>query len=102
MNELLEYIKDKEVVLVNEQNVFDYETCVYDYHDKTFGLCNSAFHSSPTPIPNIVKCFWKSRNIQICSSLYSAPEKWLQDNEYVRYIAVKKVRNKTKKKANNE
>lgn len=90
MNEKIEYIKDKEVVTVNEKGLFVYETQIFVYYDNFFSLANSEYNTSEFPLFNLVKSFWKTPNIQICSNLYSAPEKWLQDNDYVRYIFKKK------------
>ena len=98
MNEKIEYIKDDEIVLINEDGLFVYETNVFVHHLNLFGLANSAFHTSSTPIDGIVKSFWKSPYIQICSSLYSAPERWLIDNQYKRYIETKKVSKKKSSK----
>lgn len=90
MNEKIEYIKDKEVVTINEKGLFVYETQVFVYYDNFFSLTNSEYNTSEFPISNLVKSFWKTPNIQICSNLCSAPEKWLQDNDYIRYIFKKK------------
>ena len=98
MNEKIEYIKDDEVVLINEDGLFVYETNVFVYYPKLFGLANSSIHTSTKPIEGIVKSFWKSPYIQICSSLYSAPERWLIDNQYKRYIETKKVSKKKSSK----
>lgn len=95
-----EFIKDGEVVLVNDKGLFIYETNVYAYHKRFFALCNSAQYSSKVAIEGVVKSFWKTSHIQICSSLFSAPEQWLRDNEYNRYTnpeGVKKKKIKTEK-----
>lgn len=97
----IEYSKNGEIIISNNQSVFVYETCIYVYHNNLFGLVNSELHTSSNPIPGIVSSYWKTRNIQICCSLYSAPEKWLQDNGYKRYVFNKKKRKKKNEQKNN-
>jgi len=86
MNDVIEYIKAGEVVLVNPAKTFIYETCVYAYYHGLFALVNSQQYSSPEALIGVVPSFWKTRHIQICSTLYAAPEKWLRENQFTRYI----------------
>ncbi len=90
------YTKDKEFVLVNKENLFVYESSIYLYYKNYFSLCNQKYFSSVKFIEGIVNTFRKTKHIQMCSELFSAPEQWLIDNNYIRYIKpekIKRVRN---------
>jgi hypothetical protein len=90
------YTKNGEFVLVNKENLFVYESSVYLHHKNYFSLCNQTYFISSTFIEGIVSSFRRTKHIQICSELFSAPEQWLIDNEYTRYIKpekIKRVRN---------
>lgn len=89
------YTKDKEFVLVDKSNLFIYETSVYLFHKDYYSLCNQAYNSSPKFIEGVVSSFWKNKHIQICSELFAAPEQWLIDNEYTRYIKPEKIKRVT-------
>ena len=95
------YVKDKQTVLVDTS--FIYETCVYLYHKGYFSLINSKFYSSPKEINGVVESFFIKKNVEICSELFAAPEQWLIDNQFTRYVKptkMKKVTNKVKNKGN--
>lgn len=106
MTKPIEYIytKDKEFVLVNKENLFVYESSVYLYHKNYFSLCNQTYFSSTKFIEGVVSTFRKTKHIQMCSELFSAPEQWLIDNEYTVYTKpekIKRIRN-VKVKVNDE
>lgn len=79
-------------MLVDESNRFIYETSVYLYHKNYFSLCNKKYFSSSKYIEGVVSSFFKTKNIQICSELYAAPEQWLIDNEFTRYVKPEKIK----------
>jgi hypothetical protein len=81
-----------ETVLVEDSNTFVYETSVYLYHKNYFSLCNKKYFSSPKYIEGVIGSFFKTKNIQICSELYAAPEHWLIDNEFTRYVKPEKIK----------
>jgi hypothetical protein len=88
------YIKDKQIILVDLDNVFVYEVTKFCYYDKYFALSGKKYFESIKEIQGVVGSFFKTPNLQICCELFSAPEKWLKENgfqEYHRPIKVKKV-----------
>lgn len=96
------YIKNGHSVLVSSNNLFVYETSVYAYHKRYCSLCNSGYFSSSQEIQGVVDSFFKTPHIQLCTELFSAPEQWLIDNEYIVYSKPTKiVKNKNIKKADN-
>lgn len=92
------YIKDKQTVLVDISDCFVYETSMYLYYNKYFSLINKKYFSSKNEINGVVGSFWKNNNIQICSELFSAPETWLINNNFTRYIKIKKDKTVINKK----
>lgn len=94
------YTRNDQVVYVDPSNLFVYETSVYVYHKNYFSLCKQDYYSCPNEIPGVVGSFFKTPYIQICSELFSAPEQWLIDNKFNRYIKpkkIKKIETKTEK-----
>lgn len=85
-----EYIKKQELIVSNNLSIFIYEVSVYIHFKNLFFLANSKMYSSKVPITNIVQDYWKNKHIQICCNLYSAPEKWLLENDYKEYVYLKK------------
>ena len=94
MEKLTEYVytKNGEFVLINKENLFVYECSVYLYYKNYFSLCNQKYFSSSKFIEGIVPSFKRTKHIQMCSELFSAPEQWLIDNEYTRYIKQEKIK----------
>lgn len=94
-----QYIKNGEVVFANPDNVFIYETNVYSYYSNLFCLSNSTQYKSAIPIEKVVRSFWKTPHIQICTDLFAAPERWLRDNGYslVKEKPKKQRKNKNEK-----
>lgn len=95
------YIKNGQSVMVDSSNLFVYETSVYLYYKRYFSLINKKYFSSIKEIDGVVGSFWKSKHIQICSELFSAPEKWLIDNGYILYQNLKDEKNKKLKNKKN-
>ena len=91
------YIKNGQTVIVDTENLFVYETDVYLYHKGYFSLIKSKYYSSPVEIKNVVGSFWKNKHTQICSELFSAPEKWLIDNGYMLYQKPEKIKRQKSK-----
>lgn len=103
LEEKVIYIKDNQTVLVDSDNLFTYESCTYLYHKNYFSICNSKYFSSPKEIEGVVSSFWKNSHMEICSELFSAPEQWLIENNYIRYIKTKPdKKTKTKKIESND
>ena len=95
------YVRDKEFVFTDTS--FIYETCVYLYHPGYFSLISSKYYSSSKEIKGVVESFFIKKNIEICSELYAAPEQWLIDNQFIRYIKpekIKKITNNVKIQGN--
>jgi hypothetical protein len=91
------YIKDKQTIQVDTENRFVYETSVYLFYKNYFSLCNQKYFSSKVEIKGVIGSFFKTRHIQLCTELIAAPEQWLLDNGFVKYIPEEKVK-KTKVK----
>ena len=103
IEENVTYVKDDQVVLVDSSNLFVYESCTYLHHKNYFSLCNKKYFSSPKQIEGVVSSFWKNSHTQICSELFSAPEQWLIENNFIRYIKTKPDKKvKIKKVENND
>lgn len=86
------YVKGGQTVIADPSNSFVYETSVYLVNKGYYSLCNKKYFSSKNYIEGVVSSFNKTRHIQICSELFSAPEQWLIDNEFIRYIKPEKVK----------
>lgn len=95
------YIKEGLVILASPSNLFVYETCVYAYYKNMSWLAKREYYTSNKVIEGVVDSFYISKNIQICSELYSAPLKWLTDNKFIKYEKTKKIKEiKPKTKGN--
>jgi len=95
--ESIVYIKGKQTVILNTNNLFVYESCVYTHYDNYFALSNKKYFTSKTEIEKIKESFFKTKHIQICNELYSAPEKWLIDNGFIVYVKQLKLIKKNDK-----
>ena len=92
--ENITYVKNGIAVLA--YSTFVYVSEVYVFYNKYFSLINKQYYKSSTEIEGVVGIFWKNKNTQICSELYAAPKKWLEDNEYKLYekpIKITKTKN---------
>ena len=98
MSNLKQYVKNKEVVFMNNDNKFIYETNVYSYYNNFFCLSKSVQYISSKEIKNIVRSFWKTPHIQICTDLFCAPKWWLIENGYTLYTDIKNKKNKKNEK----
>lgn len=92
------YIKNGQTVLVDLLDYFVYETSMYLYYKNYFSLINKKYFSSNKEIQGVVSSFWKNSHIQICSELFSAPETWLIDNGYIKYVKPVKIKKLITKK----
>jgi hypothetical protein len=81
-SENITWIKNNEITFQSKN--FIYESCVYLYESKRFSLINKSYYESPKEL-NIVYSFWKTKHIEICCTLYSAPKEWLIKNNFKLY-----------------
>ena len=95
---MITYTKNELAILANPSNLFIYETSVHVHYKNIFYLAKKVYYSTLKEIEGVVGSFYKTPNIQICSELYAAPEKWLIDNKFKRYEKPQKItKSKTKK-----
>jgi hypothetical protein len=92
------YGKNKKTVIASKFGGFIYECSIFLHYKNYYSQINKKYFSSNLFIENIVESFYITKNIEMCSELYSAPEKWLIDNGYRIYI--KPVKKSKKKKEN--
>ena len=94
------YTVDEVYRSLSEHRLKDGTRSVYVYHKNYFSLCKQDYYSCPNEISGVVGSFFKTPYIQICSELFSAPEQWLIDNKFNRYVKpkkIKKIETKTEK-----
>lgn len=81
--ENITYVKNGVAVLA--YSTFVYISEVYVVYHRHFSLVNKQYYRSAVEIEGLVSIFWKNKHTQICSELYAAPKKWLEDNGYQLY-----------------
>lgn len=91
------YIKGDQSILVNDDNKFVYESSVYMYYKNRVSLVKKKYYSSNKEIEGIIESFFKTPHIQLCSELYSAPKKWLEENGFSEYKKDADVKTNSKK-----
>lgn len=96
------YVKDKEAVLINTNNLFVYHISIFAYHKKYFSLCNDKYFSSEKEVKGIIQSFFINPYIEIYSELYSAPEKWLREQGFRVYVKPEKIKKIKKQKENDK
>jgi hypothetical protein len=96
------YVKEGQVALVDNCNRFVYEVFVFVQHKNIFSTANHKYFSSEKEIKNIVSIYQHDEYIQTCCDLYSAPLKWLIENDFTLYVKPEKKKRIYKKKVNEE
>lgn len=96
------YIKDKQSALINKCGQFIYEVLVYVRFENIFNLANHQLFSSDKEIKNIVSPVYISPHIEIQCYLYSAPKRWLIDNNFILYVKPEKKKRILKNKENEQ
>lgn len=93
------YYKDNQFVYVDSCNRFIYEVYIFVKFENTFSTARFTRYSSDTEIKGIIKTTYVGDFIEIDCSLYSAPLRWLIDNDFAVYVKPEKKKRKyTKKK----
>ena len=96
------YVKDKESVLINTNNLFIYHVSIFVYHKKYFSLCNDKYFSSKNEVENLIQSYFINPYIEIYSELFSAPEKWLREQGFRVYVKPEKIKKIKKQKENDK
>lgn len=52
---------------------FVYESLVYSYNQNVISIIDSAIYESDSPIDGIIRSYFITKNIEICTNLISAP-----------------------------
>ena len=92
------YHKNGQFILIDKDDSFVYQTCVYVRYKNYFSLIKNVYFSSPKEISGVVGTFYKTPNIQIVSELFSAPKHWIKDNGFSLYIPPEKTKQVKNKK----
>lgn len=92
------YIKENQAVLLDNCGRFIYEVFVFVKYKNIFSTVNHRYFSSETEIKNIISSYQYNEFIEIYCELYSAPLKWLLDNEFVVYVKPEKKKRNYKKR----
>ena len=96
------YVKGDESALINYSGQFVYEVSVYINFQDTLSLARHSLFYSDKPIDKIVRFFKYSKYIEVFCDLYSAPEKWLLDNEFVLFVKPEKIKKDEQKSLSSE
>jgi hypothetical protein len=88
------YVKEGQVVLQDICNRFIYEVFVFVHHKNIFSTINHKYYSSEVEIKNIIENYKVTENITVNCEMYSAPLKWLLDNEFQLYVKPEKKKRK--------
>lgn len=94
------YIKDDQIVLQDICNRFIYEVFVFVHHKNIFSTINHKYFSSQVEIPNIIENYQIADYITVNCTMYTAPLRWLLDNNFELYIKPEKKKRISKKKEN--
>lgn len=78
------YVKGNDSSLVNLNNQFVYEVCIFCRTKKYFSLSNRTYYVSDKELA-IVKTFQYNSVTLHRTYLHSAPLRWLLDNDFILY-----------------
>ena len=93
--ELIYYSNGENILFCNTNNQFVYY-CKICYHSSNiYSVINSIYYSSDKFIPKIVESYFINKNLENTCELFSAPKKWLIENNYD--VISKPKKNKLKK-----
>lgn len=92
------YAKDKNFIFVDKCNRFVYERLIFVNFNGVFSMVKHDFYYTFQEIKNVVEYFKVSEYIDIECRLYSAPKRWIIDNDYTPYIKPEKKKRKYTKK----
>lgn len=93
------YVKENQFVFKDTK--FQYESCVFVHFRNYHSVCNTSIFESDTEIKNVVKSYYVTPHIEFTTDLYAAPEEWLIENGFNRYINLKDEKKNVKKKKEN-
>ena len=96
------YVKEGRTVFMDNCNRFIYEVFVFVQHKNIFSTVNHKFFSSEKEIKKVIENYKVTENITINCELYSAPIRWLLDNDYDLYVKPEKKKRNYKKKENEQ
>jgi len=94
------YVKDDQSCLIDDCNRFIYEVFVFSQFENVYSLSNHKYFTSKKEIPNIIRLLKITPYISIECDLYSAPLKWLIDNNFILYKEPEKKKRIIKNKTN--
>jgi len=96
------YVKEDESALINTCGQFVYEVSMFVNYEGIYSLANHTYYYSDKYIKNIIKIKQISKYIEIHCDLFSAPEKWLNENNFILQESkkLKKIKNESKKSSN--
>ena len=92
------YVKEDESALINTCGQFVYEVSMFVNYEGIYSLANHTYYYSDKYIKNIIKIKQISKYIEIHCDLFSAPEKWLNENNFI--LQEKKIKNESKTSSN--
>lgn len=80
------YVNKDDAVLINTNNQFVYEVCIFCRYKGYFGLMDNQLYTCTQEIPGIVRHFFRDAHTEIVCTLFSAPLPWLLNNNYIKYV----------------
>ncbi len=93
------YVKDDQFVYLDKCNRFTYDVYISIAYKNIFSTARYTRYSSDEEIKGVIKYFKINKYVDIECFMYSAPLRWLIDNEFSIYIKPdKKKRTYNKKK----
>ena len=80
--ELIYYSNGTNILFCNTNNQFVYYCKICLYINNTYSVINSKYYSSYIFIPNVIESYFINKHIENTCELFSAPKKWLNENNY--------------------
>lgn len=88
------YVKEGRAVLQDICSRFIYEVFVLAHHENIFSTINHKYFSSEKEIKNVIENYQVTEYISINCEMYSAPLRWLLDNDFELYVKPQKKKRK--------
>jgi hypothetical protein len=95
------YVKDDQSALINDCGYFIYEVFTFVQFENVYNMANHRYFTSTKEIPNIIRFFKINPYIEVQCYLYSAPKKWLIENNFILYSKPLKIKKNEQKSVSN-
>lgn len=90
------YINNDKAIRLDSCDRFIYEVTVFVWYENIYSMINHKYFSSEVEIEGIIENHFITPKIEICCEIYSAPKRWLIENDFILYIEPEKKKRKKK------